>query len=241
MTVLNLPTNLVRLKLIQVDSDTHQLLMACTYVRRWSSDHQVQTVWLFTHHCPKKEAENCANGGIGYLSWTNLCSKHHFHCYRDTTLKISERNINATEDTGRKQVSSPQVCVIGPTWALTWLLNSVSATCWGGCMSLMLQKAATRDKCHWNRIQITSNRNTDDFCAPKCFSLGLSWLCFFNWLIIWNVDWLQLTFLSTWSHEFVTDIIPTQALTWLVNAVSATCWGSFGDLWNSGFHSQNSI
>ena len=31
-------------------------------------------------------------------------------------------------------------------------------------------------------------------------------------------------------HEFVTNIILTQALTCLLNAVSAICWGSFADL-----------
>jgi len=174
--------------------ETHSSLIHHSSTANGMHVYETMLVWSSSTSCltvysplSKKKAEKCANAGIQYLRWTNLCNKQHFHCIWDTTMKTSKRNIIIAEDTRRKQVSSLPVCVIGPTWALTWLLNWVSATCWGGYMSQMLQKAATQDMCHWNHIQITSNRNTDDFCLHKCFSLGLSWLCIFNWLIIWKM------------------------------------------------------
>ena len=40
-------------------------------------------------------------------------------------------------------------------------------------------------------------------------------------------------------YELVTNITQTEALTCLLNAVSATCWGSFSGLWFPIFHSRS--
>lgn len=72
----------------------------------------------------------------------------------------------------RKEDCSLRVWVIGPTWALTCILTTVSATCWGGCTWQILQNASED---YWSHVQITSNGDTDDSCFHKCFSLGLSW------------------------------------------------------------------
>ena len=39
--------------------------------------------------------------------------------------------------------------------------------------------------------------------------------------------------------NFVTNITQTQALTWVLNAVSATCWGTFVDIWSPVFPLKN--
>ena len=37
--------------------------------------------------------------------------------------------------------------------------------------------------------------------------------------------------MNTEMHEYVTNITRTEALSGVLNAVSAICWGSFSDLW----------
>ena len=80
---------------------------------------------------------------------------HHFNMARDMYELVT--NITQTE-------------------ALTWLLNAVSATCWGSLSGLWWATARMRSYFFRNHSQITSKRATDDSCVHKCFSLGLSWL-----------------------------------------------------------------
>ena len=126
---------------------------------------------------------------------------------------------------------SLRVCVVGPTCtALTCALTTVSATCWGGYTLQILQTVMV-DRCYWCHVRITSNGDTDDSCFHKCFSLGLSCSC-----VLWqtyhgsNAQTAIFKRLEE-MHEFVTNITQTQALTWFLKAVSATCWGSFSGLW----------
>jgi len=182
------------------------------------------------------------NGGTLYLRWANLCMNNHFHCLQDATLKmpvwhISRLRVNLMP----KEDCSPTVCVIGLTCALTCILTTVSATCWGGCTWQILQ-TVSEDRCYWSHVQITSNGATDDSCFHKCFSLGLSWL----WVLRQTYHRTNVeTVISRHFHMtrerrgFVTTIARTQALTWVLNAVSATCWGNCSDFWFPRFPSRN--
>ena len=74
--------------------------------------------------------------------------------------------------------------------------------------------------CRWNLIQITLKQNTNDFGLHKCFSLGLSWL--------WGI---QQKYCFSNALMYLSPKLPKH---WLeCNAVSATCWGSFVDLYFS--------
>ena len=75
--------------------------------------------------------------------------------------------------TGKNIASLLYVFTITLTWALTWQLNSVSATCWG---SFNRQKQHEMTQCYGNPTLIPSNRATHDYLLHKCFSLGLFWL-----------------------------------------------------------------
>lgn len=75
-----------------------------------------------------------------------------------------------------KEDCSMRVCVVDPTcWALTCILTTVSATCWGSCTWQILQTVMV-DMCYWSHVKITLNWDTGGPCFHKCFSLGLSWL-----------------------------------------------------------------
>ena len=142
--------------------------MVCM-VLKWP-DRLMIRLKLFMHHC------RIQGGGVLwkclYLVFKTgrsvqdipLLLRHHAEDSREE--EVDYREAHEQEDW------SLQVCGIGPMWALTWLLNSVSATCWGGCTRQM-PHTISEDRCH---IQITSNGDTDDCHVHKCFSLGLSWL-----------------------------------------------------------------
>ena len=130
----------------------------------------------------KKEAENCANGGIQYLSWTNLCNKHHFHCYWDTTLKISERNINTAEDYQKKASFLTASLCYWPNLSIDLAVEL--SKCY--LLGRLLETNATKD-CNWITFRSPQTETLMIFCLHKCFSLGLSWLCIFNWLTICKI------------------------------------------------------
>ena len=93
--------------------------------------------------------------------------------------------------TGKNIASLLYVFTITLTWALTWKLNSVSATCWG---SFNRQKQHEKTQCYGNPTLIPSNRVTHDYWLHKCFSLGLSWLGYFlqyNISVMIQVQWMK--------------------------------------------------
>ena len=109
---------------------------------------------------------------IHYLRWATLCTAHNFHCSWEGCQKHHWR-------LSKWLLQREELYVISITliWALTWALNSASATCWGSFTWLVqLTKLLQRVVFVWKLTQMTSNGGIDDSCVHKCFSLGLSWL-----------------------------------------------------------------
>ena len=104
-----------------------------------------------------------------YLRKANLCKSHHFICYCNTTQKILGGKIL---DYGWMFTAT---LWYGCNSRIDWSLISVSAH-FGGVWARYMVKTFTEGSYHWKHIEMTSNRDTDDSCVQKCFTLGLSYL-----------------------------------------------------------------
>ena len=85
-------------------------------------------------------------------------------------------------------------------------------------------------KKYGNLIKISSNGGTDDSSIYKCFSLGFSCLWILQQIYYQrNLKAVNLlnSYMIRWSPNLVINMTQTKALTWDLNAVSATCFGKF--------------
>ena len=154
-----------------------------------------------------------------------------------STFRVSKGALSEEEHL----ISFDEVIIITLTLALTWPLNAVSATCWGSSVWHMLLWR-TADQVSWKHTLITS---TSDFSESYTSTLATLFhqvvesaiklgytsqlidlsLCKEDFFLIFNTTFL-IHFLKVWH---VTSITLIWALTWPLNAVSASCWGSFAD------------
>ena len=125
---------------------------------------------------------------------------------------MPQSTIGTSEKHASHKDWSLQVLDVGPTWALTWLLNSVSAACWGGWNWQMLQNVI-EDRGNWNNIQTTSNGDTDDFCIRKGFSCVVTNskdITADGWCELFNKHKTQLPNTEIWHQDYLnmsTDLI----------------------------------
>ena len=125
-------------------------------------DQLLNANWVVLIHSSSQKKSHC----VAPIVITSSRKVKSFHGVFKMSTAVQDSQL--WQDTRRcwtvgQQRGSRLVCVIGPTWALTWLYKSVSATVGAVVHDICLHWTLLWKRCDWNRIQMTSNGDTDDF------------------------------------------------------------------------------